>query len=114
MVYFGRLFPTEKFLTTALSQLTAVRIFNSAGYFSHRSPTTENFVCVLLVVASLHDGMFMSGDLVLATSQPPQPQQQQQQVPACSSPDEAMLDVRQSAPHPVFGRHSELPMTEAW
>jgi len=70
---------------------------------------------VLLVVASLHDGMFMSGDLVLTTSQPPQPQQQQQQqVPACSSPDEAMLDVRQSAPHPVFGRHSELPMTEAW
>lgn len=92
-------------------------------------------MCVLTVAAPLHDGMFMSGDLVLPPSQPTPSQQQQQQpqLPTCSSPDQAMLDARhfavslggavsaatvgQSASqsgHSVFAHHSEMQMTEAW
>jgi len=90
-------------------------------------------MCVLAVLAPLHDGMFISGDLVLPPSQPP-PSQQQQQLPTCSSPDPTMLDahhfavslggsvsasttgqapVAQSG-QSVFGHHSEIHMTETW
>jgi len=67
------------------------------------------------VAASLHDGMFVSGDLVLPpASQHQQQQQQPTQLPvSCSSPDQAMIDaVRHSAPsaHPVF----EMQMTDTW